>query len=205
MFNNYNVLQEIKVILNSSKHDVQDLSFSTQTQGLSTVNKLTQETRQSQHFFDVELDQIFKSLDFDVYLNSVSPDTHQFWPQLEQEFEEINENSPLSDLISMISVKSSSHVFNSDESYDFTTGLLNVDHLEEYGLAESCLNFVRNGIPIEFKAGFQPDKIRHTPNSRSVNRNKLVVAKVVSPLVASGHVSPVTYKPTVISRFNVTP
>ena len=37
----------------------------------------------------------------------------------------------------MISVKFSSHVFNSNESYNFTMGLLNADHLEEYGLAES--------------------------------------------------------------------
>ena len=59
MFNNDNSLQEIKVISNSSKHDVQDLPFSTQTQGLSAVKELTHETRQFQHFFDDELDQIF--------------------------------------------------------------------------------------------------------------------------------------------------
>ena len=57
--------------------------------------------------------------------------------------------------------------------------LLNGDHLEEYGLAESCLNFVHKGIPIKFKAGFQPENIRPTPNSRSVNRNKPVINKIM--------------------------
>ena len=54
-------------------------------------------------------------------------------------------------------------------------------------------------MPIKFKPGFRPGKIRPKPNSHNVSRNRSIVAKVIPSLVAVGHVSTVTEKPAALN------
>ena len=134
------------------------------------------------------MDGILANLNLEDYNNSSSPNSYQFWPLLNQELENLDQDSPEADLISSLAFKSKHHVFDDKEEFHFDTGQPNVEHLREYGLSQDSLDISENGIPINFKASFHSDKIR--PNSRSFNNNKVVVSKVLSPLVASGHVSP---------------
>ena len=116
---------------------------------------------------------------------------------------EIDDYSPVDDLIASLSNQSST--FKSDEEFDFHTGILNADRLVEFGLEGNNLNYIRNGVPVKFKAGFKPERIRPKPNSRSVSHNKAIVSKVVSGLVAPGHVFPVKEKLIVLPPLHVTP
>ena len=149
--------------------------------------------------------EILANLNLEGYYNSSSPNSYHFWPLLSQELENLDQDSPEADFISSLAFESKHHVFDDKEEFSFDTGQLNAERLREYGLSQNSLDILEKGIPINFKAGFHPDEIRPTPNSRSVNNNKVVVSKVLSALVASGHVSPVTYKPTVLSPISVTP
>ena len=86
------------------------------------------------------------------------------------------------------------------------TGTLNADRLAEYGLPENILKSVREGVPADFKFGFQPGKIQLRPNSRAIKRNWQVVSWVVSALVSAGHASPMSERASVISPLiNITP
>ena len=204
VFNNSDFIDHIRIILDLSNSQPPDLSFSPKSVAQSTQNQSTQDSRNCQFYFDEEVDKILANLNLEGYYSSSSPNAYQFWPLLSQELENLDQDSPEADVISSLAFKSKNHVFDDKEEFNFDTCQLNAEHLREYGLSQNSLDISEKGIPINFKAGFHPDKIRTTPNTRSVNNNKVVVSKVLSTLVASGHVSPVTYKPTVLSHLNVT-
>ena len=132
------------------------------------------------------MNEILANLNLEGYYNSQSPDSYQFWALLNQELEYLNQNSPEAYFISSLAFKSENHVSDVKEEFNIDTGQLNAEHLRKYGLSQNSFDILEKGIPISFKAGFHPDKIPPTPNSRSVKNNKVVVSKVLSALVAAG-------------------
>ena len=70
---------------------------------------------------------------------------------------EVDDNSPVDDLIASLSNQSST--FNSGEEFNFDTGILDADHLTEFGLEKRILGYFRNGVPVKFKVGFKHERI----------------------------------------------
>ena len=112
----------------------------------STLNQLTQDSRNCQFYFDEKLSEILANLNLKGCYNSPSPDSYQFWPLL-------NQDSPQADFISSLAIKSKNHVFDVKEGFNFDTGQLNAQHLRKYGLSQNSLDILEKGITINFKAG----------------------------------------------------
>ena len=91
---------------------------------------------------------------------------------------------------------------SNEKCYDFSSGNLNIYLLAEYQLPNPILH-VCDDIPVNFESSFKPRKIRPGPNSCAVYSNKQVVVKVISAVVAPGHVSPASERSSILSFFNV--
>ena len=148
VFNNSELVDQIRIILDLSNSQPLDLSnsqplvlsFSPKSVKKSTLNESTQDLRDSQFYFDKEMDEILAHLNLEDYYNSSSPNFYQFWPLLNQKLENLDQDSPEADLILSLAFKSKSHVFYDKEEFNFDTGQLNVEHLREYGLSQNLLD-----------------------------------------------------------------
>ena len=164
---NLNLALDSKAIqsyLNFSK-DIDALCH-TKSIGEHSSNSCVQENREDL-LYDPETDEInrnYSNLDLkSVILPSRSQGSsinHLFSQELE------DSSSPLSDVFNMLSSLKDSIIYDSNQKFDFTAGILNPTIVGEFGLNQENLDLVLEGLKVNLKKELDYSKLKPKPNNR---------------------------------------
>ena len=96
-------------------------------------------------------------------------------------------------------------IYDVNEKFDFTAGVLNPAILKELGLNQRNLELISEGLKVNFKKELDVSKLKPKPNNRNVARNRSIVRNYLSCLEESGSISKVDFKPLIVSPLNLVP
>ena len=116
-----------------------------------------------------------------------------------------NSNSPRSDIFNVLSTKKNSIVYDVNQKFDFTAGVLNPAILKELGLNQRNLELISEGLKVNLKKELDVSKLKPKPNNRNVARNRSIVRNYLSCLEETGSISKVNFKPLIVSPLNLIP
>ena len=153
--------------------------------------------------FDPETDEIIRNLDLKKIIHPSPSQSSSIDHLFSQELE--NSNSPLSDIFSALSTKKNSMIYDVNQKFDFTAGVLNPAILKELGLNQRNLELISEGPKVNFKRELDVSKLKPKPNNRNVARNRSIVRNYLSCLEESGSISKVDLQPLVVSPLNLVP
>ena len=191
---------EIHSFLNCSKNI--DALPNTKFVGESTSNSCVSVKREVL-LFDPETDDIIRNLDVKKVIHPSPSQGSSINHLFAQELEE--SNSPLSNVFNALSAQKKSIIYDSKQNFDFSAGILKPSILKELGLKQDNLNFISEGLKVNFKKDLDFSKLKPKPKNRIINKNKSIVRKCLNSLEESGSISKVNFKPSVISPLNSLP
>ena len=200
---NYNILldsKELNSFLSLTKNI--DALRDTKSIGESTSNCCVFENRDVL-VVDPETDEIIRNLDLKKIIHPSPSQSSSIDHLFSQELE--NSNSPLSDVFNALSSKRNSMVYDLNQKFDFTAGILNPVILKELGLNQRNLELISEGLKVNLKKELDVSKLKPKPNSRNIARNRSIVKNYLSCLEESGSISTVNFKPLVVSPLNLVP
>ena len=179
-----------------------DALCNTKSVGETTSNCCVFENRDVS-VFDPETDEIIRNLDLKKIIHPSPSQSSSIDHLFSQELE--NSNSPLSDVFNALSSKRNSMVYDLNQKFDFTTGILNPVILKELGLNQRNLELISKGLKVNLKKELDVSKLKPKPNNRNIARNRSIVKNYLSCLEESGSISKVNFKPLVVSPLNLVP
>ena len=192
------------LLLSKSLVEVNLCNRPSSTQGESTSVQFTQ-TDDSQRFqFDVEMDMLIQDLDPQKFKINPSPSSGDFLEDLCHELEFSDSDQPLLDLFGSASQKNDV-VYQENCQFDFTAGHLFPERLQEFGMKNDVLSYVKSGIPVQLDSPLYSGDIKPKRNSKNVKKNCSVVRNLLGDLEEAGHIERANYKPLVISPLNLVP
>ena len=202
------VLDKTKIfkslLLSKSLVEVNLCNRPSSTQGESTSVQFTQ-TDDSQRFqFDDEMDMLIQDLDPEKFKINPSPSSGDFLEDLCHELKFSDSDQPLLDLFGSASQKNDV-VYQENSQFDFTAGHLFPERLQEFGMKNDVLSYVKSGIPVQLDSPLYSGDIKPKRNSKNVKKNCSVVHNLSGDLEEAGHIERVNYKPLVISPLNLVP
>ena len=200
---NINLALDSKAIqsyLNFSK-DI-DALCDTKSVGECSSNSCFQENHEDL-LYDSETDEIIRNLDLKSVIHPSPSQGSSIDRLFSQELE--NSNSPLSDVFNMLSSHKDSIIYDSNQKFDFTAGVLNPTILREFGLNQENLDLVSEALKVNLKKELDYSKLKLKPNSRNLVRNRPIVRSYLSSLEESGSISRVNFKPLIVSPLNLVP
>ena len=163
------------------------------TQGESTSEQLNQS--------DEEMDILMQDLDNQKLRINLTPKSAD---ELSQELKFSGSDQALLDLFGYTSQKNDV-IYQENCQFDFNAAHLIPERLQEFGMKNDVLNFVKFGIPVQLDSLLYNGDIKRKQNSRNVKKNCGVVRKLLGDLEDSGHIEKVNFKPLVISLLNLVP
>lgn len=190
--------------LATSLDDVSLFNRPSSTQGESTSEELTQSDYSERFDFDEEMDMLMRNLDLDNLQINPSPTSGDFLENLSYELQSSDSDQSLLDLFGTVSQKSDI-IYEENCKFDFTAGHLIPERLEEFGMKNDVLDFVKSGIPVQLDSPLFPGDIKTKRNSKNVKKNCNVVRKLLGDLEEAGHIEKVNFKPLVVSPLNLVP
>ena len=192
------------LLLSKSLVEVNLCNRPSSTQGESTSVQFTQ-TDDSQRFqFDVEMDMLIQDLDPQKFKINPSPISGDFLEDLCHELEFSDSDQALLDLFGSASQKNDV-VYQENCQFDFTAGHLFPERLQEFGMKNDVLSYVKSGIPVQLDSPLYSGDIKPKRNSKNVKKNCSVVRNLLGDREEAGHIERVNYKPLVISPLNLVP
>ena len=96
-------------------------------------------------------------------------------------------------------------IYDVNQKFDFTAGILNPVILKELGLNQRNLELISEGLKVNLKKELDVSKLKPKPNNRNIARNRSIVRNYLSCLEESGSISKVDFKPLVVSPLNLGP
>ena len=114
-------------------------------------------------------------------------------------------NSPLSDIFNLLASQKNSILYDPNQKFDFTAGVLNPTILREFGLNQENVNLVSEGLKVNLRKELDYSKLKPKPNNRNLVRNRPIVRRYLSSLEESGSISRVNFKPLIVSPLNLVP
>ena len=96
-------------------------------------------------------------------------------------------------------------IYQENCQFDFTAGHLIPERLQEFGMKNGVLKFVKFGIPVQLDSPLYNGDIKPKQNSKNVKKNCSVVCKLLGNLEEAGHIQKVNFKPLAISLLNLVP
>ena len=165
------------LLLSKSLVEVNLCNRPSSTQGESTSVQFTQ-TNDSQRFqFDEEMDMLMQDLDPQKFKINPSPDSGDFLEELSHELKFSDSDQALLDLFGSASQKNDV-VYQENCQFDFTAGHLFPERLQEFGMKNDVLSYVKFGIPIQLDSPLYSGDIKPKRNSKNVKKNCSVVRKL---------------------------
>ena len=192
------------LLLSKSLVEVNLCNRPSSTQGESTSVHFTQ-TDDSQRFqFDDEMDMLMQDLDPQKFKINPSPNSGDFLEDLSYELKFSDSDQALLDLFGSAS-QENDVVYQENCQFDFTAGHLFPEGLQEFGMKNDVLSYVKSGIPVQLDSPLYSGDIKPKRNSKNVKKNCSVVRNLLGDLEEAGHIERVNYKPLVISPLNLVP
>ena len=96
-------------------------------------------------------------------------------------------------------------IYDVNQKFDFTAGILNPVILKEMGLNQRNLELISEGLKVNLKKELDNSKLKPKPNNRNIARNRSTDRNYLSCLEESGSISKVDFKPLVVSPLNLVP
>ena len=159
--NEWSSTQNLKILLNlnltlDSKAIQSYLNFSmdidalrdTKSVGECSLNSCVQENRDDLQY-DPETDEIIRNLDLKRVIHPSPSQGSSIDHLFSQELED--SNSPLSDVFNLLASQKNSIVYDPNQKFDFTAGVLNPTILREFGLNQENLIRVSEGLKVNLK------------------------------------------------------
>ena len=192
------------LLLSKSLVEVNLCNRPSSTQGESTSVQFTQSDDNQRFQFDEEIDMLMQDLDPQKFKINPSPGSGDFLEELSHELKFSDSDQALLDLFGSASQKNDV-VYQENCQFDFTAGHLFPECLQEFGMKNDVLSYVKSGIPVQLDSPLYSGDIKRKRNSKNVKRNCSVVRKLLGDLEEAGHIEIVNYKPLVISPLNLVP
>ena len=163
------------------------------------------QTDDSQRFqFDDEMDMLMQDLDPQKFKINRSQGSGDFLEDLSHELKFSDSDQALLDLFGSASQKNDV-VYQEDCQFDFTAGHLFPEHLQEFGMKNDVLSYVKSGIPVQLDSPLYSGDIKPKRNSKNMKKNCSVVRNLLGDLEEARHIERVNYKLLVISPLNLVP
>ena len=105
----------------------------------------------------------------------------------------------------MLSSHKDSIIYDSNQKFDFTAGVLNPTILRKFGLNQENLDLVSEGLKVNVKEELDHSKLKPKPNNRNLVRNRPIVRSYLSSLEESGSISRVNFKPLIVASLKLVP
>ena len=105
----------------------------------------------------------------------------------------------------MLSSQKDSIIYDSNQKFDFTAGVLNPAILREFGLNQENVNLVSEGLKVNLKKELDYSKLKPKPNNRNLLGNRPIVRRYLSGLKESASISRVNFKRLIVSPLNLVP
>ena len=192
------------LLLSKSLVEVNLCNRPSSTQGESTSVQFTQLDDSQRFQFDEEMDMLMQDLDPQKFKINPSPGSGDFLEELSHELKFGDSHQALLDLFGSASQKNDV-VYQENCQFDFTAGHLFPERLQEFGMKNDVLSYIKSGIPVQLDSPLYSGDIKPKRNSKNVKRNCSVVRKLLGDLKEAGHIEKVNYKPLVISPLNLVP
>ena len=133
--------------------------------GECTSNSSVSEKREVL-LFDPETDNIIHNMDVKIVIHSFSSQGSSINHLFAQELEE--SNSPLSDVFNALSAQKNSVIYDLNQNFDFTAGVLNKSTLKELGLMQENLDLNSDRLKVNFNKELDFSKLKPKPNNRNI-------------------------------------
>ena len=153
--------------------------------------------------YDPETDEIIRNLDLKRVIHPSPSQGSSIDRLFSQELED--SNSPLSDVFNMLSSHKYSIIYDSNQKFDFTAGVLNPTILREFGLNQENVDLVSEGLKVNLKKELDYSKLKPKPNNRNLVGIRPIVRRYLSSLEESGSISRVNFKLLIVSPLNLVP
>ena len=137
-----------RLLLSKSLEEVNLCNRASSTQGESTSEQLTQSDDSQRFQFDEEMDMLMQNLDFHKLRINPSPRSGDFLEELSHELQFSDSDQALLDLFGSASQKNDV-IYQENCQFDFTLGHLIPECLQEFGMKNDVLDFVKFGIPVQ--------------------------------------------------------
>ena len=170
--------------------------------GECSFNSCVQENREDL-LYDPETDEIIRNLDLKSIIHPSPSQGSSVDRLFSQELKD--SSSPLSDIFNLLASQKNSIIYDLDQKFDFTAGILNPTILKEFGLNQENVNLVSEGLKVNLKKELDYSKLKPKPNNRNLVRNRPIVRRYLSSLEESGSISRVNFKPLIVSPLNLVP
>ena len=118
--------------------------------GESTSNCCVSEDHDD-FLFDPETDEIIRNLDLRKVIHPSPSQGSSINHLFSQELED--SNSPLSDIFNVLSTQKDFIVYDVNQKFDFTAGVLNPTFLKELGLNQENLELIYKGLKVKERTG----------------------------------------------------
>ena len=164
------VFKAIQSYLNFSK-DI-DALRDTKSIGECSFNSCVQENREDL-LYDPETDEIIRNLDLKRIIHPSPSQGSSIDCLFSEELED--SNSPLSDIFNLLASQKNSIVYDLDQKFDFTAGILNPTILKEFGLNQENVNLVSKGLKVNLTKELDYSKLKPKPNNCNLVRNRPIV------------------------------
>ena len=200
---NLNLALDSKAIhsyLNFSKNI--DALRDTKSVGECSSNSCVQENCEDL-LYDPETDETIQNLDLKSVIHPSPSQGSSIDCLFSQELED--SNSPLSDVFNMLSSHKDSIIYDSNQQFDFTAGVLNPTIVREFGLNQENVDLVSEGLKVNLKKELDYSKFKPKPNNHNSVRNRPIVRRYLSSPEESGSISGVNFKPLIESPLNLVP
>ena len=152
----------IQSYLNFSK-DI-DALLDTKSVGECSSNSCVQENREDL-LYDPETDEIIRNLDLKSVIHPSPSQGSSIDRLFSQELDNSNSPLELSDVFNLLSSHKDSIVYDSNQKFDFTAGVLNPTFLREFGLNQENVNLVSEGLKVNLKKELDYSKLKAKPNN----------------------------------------
>ena len=149
------------------------------------------------------MDMLIQDLDPQKFKINPSPSSGDFLEDLCHELKFSDSDQAFLDLFGSASQKNDV-VYQENCQFDFTAGHLFPERLQEFGMKNDVLSYVKSGIPVQLDSPLYSGDIKPKRNSKNV-KNCSVVHNLLGDLEEAGHIERVNYKPLVISPLNLVP
>ena len=118
------------------------------TQSKSASVQQTQSDESERFQFDEEMDMLMQNLDSQKLRINPSPTSGDFLEELSNELQSSDSDQFLLDLFGT-TTQENDIIYQENCKFDFTAGHLIPERLEEFGMRNDVLDFVRSGIPVQ--------------------------------------------------------
>ena len=118
-----------------------------------------------------------QDLDPQKFKINPSASSGDFLEELSHELQFSDSDQALPDLFGS-ALQKTDVIYQENCQFDFATGHLMPEHLQEFGMKNDVLNFEKFGIPVQLDSPLYNGDIKPKPNSKNMKKNCSVVRKL---------------------------